>query len=97
MRVDGFPGQINLGDLSGPKANRDSAGDPASASPLTATETFQPTGDVQSLLDALRQTPLVRPEVIAEVAGRLNAGELNTPKAKAETVTAILGATLADA
>jgi hypothetical protein len=97
MRVDGSPGKINVADLNGPHSRPELAGDSAPPSPIQTAETYQPTGDVQRLLDALRQTPVVRPEVIAEVVGRLNAGELNTPKATEETVSAILGATLPNA
>src|ERR1700730_9735563 len=96
MRVDGFAGKVNLVDVAQCESRRDGAGDPAPPSPLHPAVTFQPTGDLQRLLDALRQTPVVRPEVVADVAGRLKAGELNSPNAKEETITAILGSTLSD-
>ncbi len=97
MRVDGFPNKTNIVDLTGTKTSGDGASGSVSPSALNAAETFEPTGDVQGLLNALQQTPVIRPEVIADVADRLNAGELNTPKAKEETVNAILGSTLPNA
>jgi hypothetical protein len=63
------------------------------AAPET-TESFKPTGDIQSLLASLTQVPVVRQELVTDVANRLQAGELNTPSAKEETVSAILGTTL---
>jgi hypothetical protein len=94
MRVDGFPDKTTIADLVSPNATRAVAGDSTSSAAPGTTETFRPTADLQSLLAALQQAPVIRQEVVTDVAERLRAGELNTPKAKAETVSAILGTTL---
>lgn len=93
MRIDGSSSNVNWPSLSGPKSLLDNGSDTVSPSPPQAGEVFQPTGDVQDLLAALRQTPSVRADVVANVTARLDAGELNTPQAKAETVNSILGPT----
>ena len=94
MRVDGFPDKTNIADVGAPNTTRTATGDSTPPSTLPATESFQPTADLQGLLSVLQQTPLARQDVIADVSERLRAGELNTPKANAETVGAILGTTL---
>jgi hypothetical protein len=92
MRIDGTPvSQTSLGLNSG-NVNRVATTDGSSADVSTSSEQFQPTSALQSLLDALKSIPPVRQEVVGDVAGRLNNGELSTPQARQQTVEAILGA-----
>jgi hypothetical protein len=68
---------------------------PTAAAPAEADAATQtPTGpDLFQLLDALRQVPLLRQEVVAEVAQRLASGQLTTPAATDQTVQAIMATT----
>jgi hypothetical protein len=52
--------------------------------------TFAPTAGLAQLLEAVRTAPEVRADVIESVAARLQAGELATPEAAAETAKAML-------
>ncbi|MBA4065272.1 MAG: hypothetical protein C0501_16485 [Isosphaera sp.] len=60
------------------------ATDPAEA------EEFAPTGELARLLEAVRQAPDVRADVVADVAARLAAGELDTPAAAADAARGLL-------
>ncbi len=91
MRVDGTQaGQTSLG-LNGPNANRVNAPESAAAEQPAAAGEFQPGSDLRAFLGALDGVPLVRQEVVGEVARRLNGGELNSPQARQQTVESILG------
>jgi hypothetical protein len=62
----------------------------ASGSTKLTEETFTPTSDLQQLLSAVRALPDVRDDVLGEVSGRLEAGELETRTAAQETAAAFL-------
>lgn len=67
------------------------------AVPTTAAE-FTPTTDLTRLIEAARQVPEVRQELIGEVARRLSSGELLLPPASDRVVGSLLeGAALGDA
>jgi hypothetical protein len=67
---------------------------PVAALPTTDPGTETPASpDLFQLLDALRQVPILRQEVVAEVAQRLAAGQLTTPAATDQTVQAIMATT----
>lgn len=93
MRLDGLSASSNV-DLGQTKTTRtpstteSNATDGASTVP--ATETFQPTGGYDALLKQVQNDPVVRSEVVASAASKLNNGELDTPTAKAQVVQAIL-------
>jgi hypothetical protein len=94
MRVDSTSVNQTILGLIQTKASRDHAkSSDATAGPLPASS-FDPTSDWLGLLERLHQLPLVREEVIGEVARRLASGELLTPEALEQTVGAILAATL---
>src|SRR5260370_32293 len=86
MRVGIFPNKTSIVYLGGAKATREGAGESETAPAPETTASFQPTGDIQSLLLSLQLAPVIRQELVADVADRLRAGELNTPRAKEETV-----------
>src|SRR6516162_7719813 len=97
MRIDGLPGnQANTG-LNPANANRTGTLDSVAAGPSAAADQavaggqFQPTSDFLPLVGALSRIPLVRQEVLGEVAKQLNGGELDTPQARQQTVESILG------
>jgi hypothetical protein len=58
--------------------------------PAEAESRFTPTADLAALLDGIRQTPVIRQEIIGEVARRLASGELLAPPATEATVQGIL-------
>jgi hypothetical protein len=95
MRIDGATsGQTTLG-LNSANANRVGAPDSGTAAAASdqakAAGQFQPTSDFAPLLGALGRIPLVRQEVLGEVAKQLSGGELDTPQAREQTVQSILG------
>lgn len=53
-------------------------------------EGFEVTGELASLLAAVRRAPEVRADVVAEIAARAAAGEFNTPEAAADAAKAML-------
>lgn len=57
-----------------------------------SSEEFALTGQLASLLSAVRQFPEVRPDVVAIAAARLAAGDFNTPQAAAAAAAAIVNA-----
>jgi anti-sigma28 factor (negative regulator of flagellin synthesis) len=59
----------------------------------TATDSnagFALTGELASLLAAVRQTPEVRAEVVESIATRVATGEFNTTEAAADAAKALL-------
>ncbi|HEX4608164.1 MAG TPA: hypothetical protein VH092_08155 [Urbifossiella sp.] len=64
----------------------DSAAAPAAA----PAGGYAPTGELARLLGATKQSPDVRPDVVASVSARLAAGEFDTPGAAADTARAML-------
>jgi hypothetical protein len=98
MRIDGATSGQAIPGLNSANANRpgnvDSGTAPASAATdqATAAGQFQPTSDFAPLSGALGRIPLVRQEVLGEVAKQLTGGELDTPQAREQTVQSILGA-----
>jgi hypothetical protein len=98
MRIEGSPGsQSNIG-LNSSNVNRTgtldsvSAGAAAASDQAVAAGQFQPTSDFLPLVGALGRIPLVRQEVVGEVAKQLSGGELDTPGARQQTVESLLGA-----
>lgn len=97
MRIDGTPGAPNgvgpnPAGLGRSGTADDVAADPsAPAARTVAAEQFQPSSDFQPLAGALARIPLVRQEVVGEVAARLSGGELQTPQARRQTVESLLG------
>jgi hypothetical protein len=61
-----------------------------SSAPAAEAEEFAPTGELARLLEAVRGTPDVRADVVADVAARLAAGELDTPAAAAGAARGLL-------
>jgi hypothetical protein len=96
VQINGFSGKTSIAGSSLQNAARKETGEADPTSEVESTETFQPTADLTTLLDSLNQVPLLRQDVVADAAARLNAGELNTPVARAETVNAILSTTLSN-
>jgi hypothetical protein len=65
-----------------------SAADPAAA---PATDgAFAPSGDLSSLLAAVRQAPEVRPGAVEAAAAKLTTGELSAPQAATDSAKALL-------
>ena len=64
------------------------AGKTAEANRLVPSSKFTPTNDLAKLLAALKDTPDVRTDVVADVSSRIAAGELTTPTAAQETASA---------
>ena len=62
----------------------------ADAAPTGGAESFALSGDLASLLAAVRQTPDVRAEVIEAAAANLAAGVFDTPEAAAAAANALL-------
>lgn len=73
-------------------ARSSAASTPPSADPTAAAAPAGNT-DLNQLLDTLRQIPVLRQEVVSEVAQRLSNGQLFTPAARDNTVKAILEST----
>ncbi len=92
MRIDGPTGSQSSLGLTPPNANRVNGSEPGAADASPAADvTFAPASDFAPALNALARIPLVREEVVGEVARRLSGGELNTPQARQQTVESILG------
>src|SRR5580692_11690450 len=54
------------------------------------TSTFAMTDQLAQLLAAVRNSPDVRPDAVANAASKLASGELDTPQAATDTANAIL-------
>jgi hypothetical protein len=97
MRINGAPGgQTSLG-LNFTNANRPGSADGIGGDASAAYAAFVPgqaqtKSDFQPLVDTLDRIPLIRQEVVGEVAKLLNGGDLDTPQARQQTVESILGA-----
>lgn len=63
---------------------------PANGEVASAGSTFSPTSDLTRLLQAVRDLPEVRTDVVHDVSSRAAAGELFTPQAAADTASGIL-------
>lgn len=61
----------------------------ASVGSAASHEGFTPTGELARLLAAAKEAPDVRADVVAAAAARLEAGELDTPAAAADTARAM--------
>ncbi|VTR96404.1 unnamed protein product [Gemmata massiliana] len=77
-------------------SNRTSETAPVVAPQPTAqpgsTKEFALTGKLATLLAAVRQSPEVRPDVVAVAAARLAAGDFNTPEAAAAAARSMVNA-----
>ncbi len=95
MRVNGTPtGQTDPG-LNLANANRFGTaegvtGDGSAAYEAVAAGSSR--SDFQDLVNTLDRIPFIRQEIVGEVARQLNAGELDTPRARQQTVESMLGA-----
>lgn len=69
---------------------------PEAASSSLDGAAFALTAQLAQLLATVRTTPEVRADVVEAVAARLEAGELATPEAAAETARAMLDAASAE-
>jgi hypothetical protein len=91
MRVDPS-GNIPVPQTPAKAAPREAgkAAESAGSSSTPDLEAFAPTGELAKLLEAVKQTPEVRTDVIESVAARLAAGEFNTPEAAGDAARALL-------
>ncbi len=96
MRIDGTTGNQSSLASNSANANRtstpDAVADAFAANQAASAGNYQPASDLKPFLDNLDRIPLVRQEVLGEVAKQLSGGELDTPKARQQTVESILGA-----
>jgi hypothetical protein len=98
MRIDGSPGSKSNAGVSAANTNRPGtvdgvgAGVSAAADQASVAGQFQPTSDFLALVGTLDRIPLIRQEVLGEVAKQLSGGELDTPQARQQTVESMLGA-----
>jgi hypothetical protein len=67
------------------------AGTAGAAGAVPEGESFAPSGDLASLLAAVRQAPDVRTDAVASAAAQLAAGALTTPAAAADAAKGLLG------
>ena len=95
MRID--PTNNPTSSVPTPAARPNSrAAESTPATGTTATTSTAPasgfvvTGELASLLAAVRRSPETRAEVVAEITARAATGEFNTPQAAADTAKAII-------
>lgn len=88
MRIEptGIPATSSKPVESAPRAGTKST----DAAPTSGAESFSLSGDLASLLAAVRQTPEVRTEIIEQAAANLAAGVFDTPEAAAGAAQALL-------
>jgi hypothetical protein len=88
------PAAEPAGDTTTPAASTPPGpASPPAQSPAAELDSGSQTPDLFQLLDSLNHIPVLRQEVVAEVAQRLAAGQLSIPAATEPTVQAILETT----
>jgi hypothetical protein len=75
-----------VGSASTERVNRPTAG----TAPAESATRFDPTTDLSKYLQAVRELPDVRTDVVEEVAGRASLGDLQTQLAAQETAQAAI-------
>jgi hypothetical protein len=74
-----------------PSTVQQSTGQQAGTTPAESVSTHTSAPELQDVLNALRQIPQVREELVREVAQRLAGGHYSKPNTPERTVQSILG------
>lgn len=90
MRIDS-QGPRNI-DPATVAAERTATGAPRAAD-TTSSSSHVPSAELASLLSQVQALPAVRPDVVADVSGRLADGQVVTPASRAQTADALLATT----
>lgn len=93
MRIEPSSGQVPVSQTQAPAARPTTR--PADGGAATESATFVPTSELAGLLQAVRESPDIRADVVEAVSARLAAGELATIGAAAQTAQAIPAGDLA--
>jgi hypothetical protein len=94
MRIEGSSSREVRPARRPPERGEGSAPIQAGDSAILSSHSVSP--ELKALRDGVAALPEVRPEVVAEVAGRLRSGALNTSEAVARTAQALLSAARAE-
>ncbi len=90
MRIDSTGNPVPPAPTPATRAGARTTESTSGASAAGGTEAFEVTGELASLLAAVRRAPDVRADVVREVAARAAAGEFNTPEAAADAAKKLL-------
>ena len=90
MRIEPSNPQTNLDAVQNATASRSNARSSEAAAGTTESTAFKPTSDYLRMLQAVRELPEVRSDIVDEVSTRLQAGEIDSPQAAADAAQNIL-------